>query len=279
MQPEIKIPPIIPPPPPPPLATPELAYATPTEFNHPPDWTNIEVFTLDPAQRSRFLALLLFLSCLITTFILAAAFAVKYFMLSSLDPLESIVFITIFCIFQFVTMIRLFLRNRRSWPTYRFLISDQGFIVSSLVTPRTRVDAINIRRITETLDAFKVFLPVGRHVNISKRIPRDDLPRLRTRLEQFHPIATGRGLLGVIYEIAFTWGLALISISLFYIGILSANPHTVMLCSLTALLVTLLRIWRQSRNKLLRLSTRILMFVDLLFPLLLTLKFMVLRLM
>ena len=275
MQPQIKIPPIISPPPPPP----ELAYATPTEFNHPPDWTSIEVFTLDPAQRTRFLALLLLLSCLITLFILAAALAVKYFMLSSLDPLESLIFITIFCIFQFITMLRLFLRNRNSWPTYRLLIADQGFIVSSLVTPRTRVDAINIRRITETLDAFKVFLPIGRHVNISKRVPPDDLPRLRSRLEKLHPVTKGRGLLGVLSEIAFTWVLALASVSLFYIGILSANPRTVLLCALTTLLITLVRIWRLSRNKLLRLSTRILMFVDLLFPLLLTAKFMILRLM
>ncbi len=276
MPPEIKIPPIISPPPPPP--SPELTYATPTEFNHPPDWTSIEVFTLDPAQRSRFLALLLLLSCLITAFILAAALAVKYFMLSALDPLESLIFITIFCLFQFVTMLRLLLRNRRSWPTYRLLISDQGFIVSSLVTPRIRVDVINIRRITETLDAFKVFLPVGRHVNISRRIPPDDLPRLRSRLEKLHPVAKGRGLLGILSEIAFTWGLALASVSLFYIGILSANPRIVLLCALSTLLVTLIRIWRLSRNKLLRLPTRILMFVDLLFPLLLTAKFMFLRL-
>jgi hypothetical protein len=280
MQTNMNVPPVVstypPPPPPPPVA--ELPYATPTEFTHPPDWTNVEVFTLDPAQRNRFLALLLFLSCLITAFILAAALLIKYLMLSAIDPVESVIFITLFGIFQFVTMLRLFLRHRRSWPTYRFLVSDQGFILSSLVTPRTRVDAINIRRITETLDTFKVFLPVGRHVSVSKRIPPADLARLRDRLHALHPIAPGRGLLGLVSEISFTWGLALASISLFYVGMLSSNPRVVLLCTLTALLITLIRIWRQSRNKLLRLTTRILMFVDLLFPLLLTLKYMALRL-
>ncbi|MGN6370895.1 MAG: hypothetical protein ACTHN5_21790 [Phycisphaerae bacterium] len=238
----------------------------------------MDVFTLDPQKRDRFLFIVVGLSLLVSVLLIAAMFAVKYYMLGSLDPLEAIIFLVIFGAIQLTTIVRVVLRNRRSWPTYRCVISYQGFIVSSLATPRTRVEAVNIRRITETLDAFKVFLPIGRHVSVSKRIPADDLARLRERLQQLHPIAAGRGLLGVVSDVGFNWGLALASVSFFYVGILSSLPRTVLICALVTLLISLLRIWRQSRNKLLRLATRILMYVDLLFPLLLTVKLLILRL-
>jgi len=267
MQPNMETPPAITPPP----APPQLTYATPQEFTHPPEWTNVQVFTLDPAQRTAFLAITLGLLIIVSILSLAALLATVYFLRLFADSLETFIFITIFTPFQTFTIIRILLKRRKSWPTYRLIIADQGFIHRSLVTPRIRVDAVNIARITSTWDGFKIFLRGGGHATISKRMLNPDA--LQSKLEHFAPITPGKGVLGVIATLATVWGLAITNVILFYIGIVSPNRNLVLTFALLTLLITPIRVWLQFRNKNSTIASRIVVFIDLLFPILLTLKY------
>jgi len=96
---------------------------------------------------------------------------------------------------------------------------------------------------------------------------------LQSKLERFAPITPGKGVLGVIATLATVWGLAITNVILFYIGIVSPNRNLVLTFALLTLLITPIRVWLQFRNKNSTIASRIVVFIDLLFPILLTLKY------
>ncbi len=77
----------------PPLPAPALSYATPAEFAHPPDWTNIDLFTLDPKKRNRFLFVVISLQISARAILLAIVVAVNYLMQGTVDLLLIVVLI------------------------------------------------------------------------------------------------------------------------------------------------------------------------------------------
>ncbi len=131
----------------------------------------------------------------------------------------------------------------------------------------------NISRIIETFDGFKILLPAEKYVILSKWIPDQDIPNLRARVQQLHPISRGKGTLGLLATIALQWGLDFTNIALFYIGIYTAKTHITFACIILTTIITTFRLYQLSRNKHLRTSTKIALIINLILPIILIIKY------
>jgi hypothetical protein len=252
-------------PPPPP---PELSYATPAELDHPHDWMNVEVFTLNPAQRNRFIVQVTILSVVLRLLLLSAIAVVMYLMHA--EPSMIVFVVVAVCVLQGFHVIRTILRIRRMWPTYRLVVADQGFINSSLGRPKVRADAADIARITQTFDGYKITLRGGKHITLSQRLI--NVEALPAKLQRFQPITPGRGGLGLAAQIASIWGVTVITVIIFYIGLFAENPRTTLLCAVLTSPLISITVWRTLRVKGLPVRAWVASFSLVTFPLILLLR-------
>ncbi|HUO08475.1 MAG TPA: hypothetical protein VM008_09275 [Phycisphaerae bacterium] len=255
-------------PPPPP---PELSYATPEELDHPQDWTNVEVFTLDPAQRNRFILQVAILSVALRLLLLFAIATVMFLMHT--EPWTIIFVVVVVCALQVFHVIRTIARTRRTWPTYRLVVADQGFISTALGRPRVRADAADIACITGTFDGYKVALRGGRHITLPRRVL--NVEALPARLQTFQPITPGRGSLGLATQIASVWVVTLITVIIFYIGLFTHQPRTTLICAAVSCPLVAFTMWQSLRVKGLPVRAWIASISLVVFPLLLVLRWVV----
>jgi hypothetical protein len=265
----ISVPPVVAEPVPPQ----QLAYETPREFQIPANWTNAEIFTLDPARLSFYTLLAVSLRAIIGLATGAAALILFAFVLRDLPLRLRIISLCIyFAIIVGMMLLRAVLtalKIRRSWPIYRLVVADQGFFLHILSLPDMTVSASEIRSIVEEWAAFRVVTTSGRRIHISKQTIEP--ARLRDRLAALCPISARKGLLQ--FTLATGFGLTM---ALFHLGacfaayVLTANPWIIALLMLICAIFAVISIRTVWRTALYRWTTKLLtLSVLLLFPILL----------
>jgi hypothetical protein len=254
-------------------AAPHIANAPFPQTTAPPEWNHVEIFALDPATLRRFLTIVILIR--LGIWVVMGGIVIGMMAIFSRNSswrellAMSICYLTVFGILAVVGMLREVFRTRRVWKVCELILADEGLLLTQLKGPAKRVNRPDVTRIVETFDSFRLHLP-RTYTIVSKRF--QNLERIRECLAAWQPIQQGKGSLGLTLTLLGGLGISTGIVVLFLAGFNLGNRSQIAACAAGCMALCFVQIIRVMRNRSLRTTTRVMAFVNLLFAVILALR-------
>jgi hypothetical protein len=256
-------------------AAPHVANAPFPQTTVPPEWTHVEIFPLDPARLRRFLTIVVVIR--LGIWVVMGGIVIGMMAIFSRERSwsellgMSICYVTVFGILAVVDMLREVFRTRRSWKVCELILADEGLLLTQAKGPAKRVNRADVTRIVETFDSFRVHLPRTYSI-VSKRYQSPE--HIRERLASWQAIEQGKGSVGLTATLLAGLGISVGILVLFLAGLELDDKLQIAGCAAGCLALCIVQIIRTMRNRSLRSSTRVISLVNVIFPIILALRWL-----